>query len=129
MDSMFLTIVIGWYMVIFGALILIRHSYVKSVMADILVQRGLFFILAIITLILGLLLVASHNIWIMGWTVIITVFGWMVLIGGLFRLFFPEEAKKLGQSFLNHPVGMKIAGVVFLIFGVVLLLHVYHFHL
>ncbi len=127
MISLFLATVIGWYLVITSVFLLFRHETLKSAMNDVLAQRGLLLILAIITLILGLLLVASHNIWVMGWPVVITLFAWLVLITGLLRLFLPDMAIKMGHAFLHHPVRMKIAGVVFLIIGLFLLYWAYFF--
>ena len=126
MNSIFLATVIGWYMVIFGILMLVRHKQMRSVMADLMAQRGLFFILALMTFILGLLLVMSHNVWVTGWPVSITIFSWFVLVGGLIRLFFLDEALKIGRSFLSEPIIMNIMAILFLIFGVYLLFHVYY---
>lgn len=126
MATTFLATVVGWYMVIFGLLIIIRYEHIKSVMADIMAQRGLFFLLGIITLMLGLLMVASHNIWVMGWPVSVTIVSWLVLISGVIRLFLPD-AQKMGKSLLHDPMRMKIIGGILLIFGGYLLFHVYHF--
>ena len=95
MLSIYLASVIGWYLLIVGAFILVRTDYVKLIMADILAQRALVFIIAIVTLIFGLMLVATHNIWIMGWPVIITLFGWGAVLSAILRLFFPEIVIKL----------------------------------
>lgn len=129
MNTMFLATVLGWYMVIFGFLILVRHEFVKSAMSDILADRGLYFMFAIITLILGLLIVSSHNLWIMGWPLIVTMFGWLVVVGSIFRLFFSETVQKVGHSFINAPMKLKAMGVVFLVIGGYLVLQVHHFHL
>ena len=129
MATTFLATVIGWYMVTFSLLMLFRHEHVKSVVIDIMASRGLFFILAILTFVLGLLMVASHNIWVMGWPVIITLISWLVLVSGIIRLFFPDEAPKMGRAFLNEPMRMNIAAVVFLLIGLYLLSHVYYFQL
>ena len=128
MDTIFLATVIGWYMVIFGLLMLIRHDYVKAAMTDILAQPGVYFVLALITVVLGLLIVASHNLWTTSWPVAITLFGWVLFIGGLFRLFFSEAVHKMWKECLKIQMKLKIMGVLFLIFGVYLLIHVYHFH-
>lgn len=128
MATTFLATVIGWYMVTFGLLILLRSEHVKSVIADVMGQRGLFFILAVITLILGLLMVASHNVWVMAWPVAVTIICWLVLISGVLRLFMPD-AQKWGKSFSQEPMRLKIAAVVFLIYGGYLLFNVYRFYL
>lgn len=126
MITLFMATVIGWYLVIVSLFTLCQYEQVKSITAEILVQRGLFFIVAIITLILGLLMVVSHNIWVMGWPVIITLISWLVLISGLLRLLCANKAKKMGQSFMANPVGMKVISIVFLLLGLFLLLQVYY---
>ena len=128
MNTLFLATVLGWYMVIFGLLVLIRHEFVKAAMTDILESRGLYFMVAIMTLLLGLLIVSSHNIWMMGWPVIITVFGWLVVVGGVSRLFFSEAVHHMAHEFLKAPMKMKVMGAILVVVGGYLLLHVHHFH-
>lgn len=127
MATTFLATVIGWYMVTFSLLMLYRHEHVKSVVIDIMGSRGLFFVIAIMTFVFGLLMVVSHNIWVMGWPVIITLFSWLVLVSGIIRLFFPDEASKMGKAFFNEPMRMNIVAIVFLLIGLYLLSHVYYF--
>ncbi len=110
-------------------MVLCQHEHVKSAMADVLASRGLFFILAVFTFVIGLLMVASHNIWVMAWPVVVTVFSWLVLIGGAFRLFCQETVTKAGLSFLNHPVSMRMVAVILLLIGLFLLFHVYYMHI
>jgi hypothetical protein len=128
MNTIFLATVIGWFLVIVSILLFFRQEHMKSVMDDVIAHPGLFFVFAVITLILGLLMVTSHNIWLMGWPVIITLFSWLVLVSGLIRLGFPDTTMKLGKSYFNHPLRMHITGVVLLIIGLFLLVHVYYLH-
>lgn len=126
MNTTFLATVLGCYLTIFSLFLLFRYEFAKSVMGDILAHRGMFFLMAIITVILGLLMVVSHNIWVKDWTVAVTIFAWATLIGGVVRLFCPEMVMKSGTSFINHPVRLKIIGGLLLILGLFLLFHVYH---
>lgn len=125
MVTLFLATIIGWYLVIVSLFLLVRRDVLQRGMKDIMSQHGLLLVLAIITVILGLLMVVSHNIWVLGWPVVVTLMSWLVLIVGLIRLFFPDEAIKMGQGFLIHPNRMIIAGIVFLIIGLFLLFMVY----
>lgn len=125
--TMFLATVLGWYFVILSLFILFRHEQLRLVMTDLLKQRALFFVLAIITIILGLMMVTSHNIWIMDWPVMITVLSWMVLINGLMRLFFYDAISKKAASCLERPCKMRTGGIVILVLGLFLLYHVYYF--
>ena len=126
MNSMFLATVIGWYMLAFGLLMLIRQQQMKSVLTEIIGHKGVFFIMALMTFILGLMIVVSHNSWVNDWTVSITIFGWFVLIGGLMRLFFLDEVLKMAKSLVKEPMKMKVFAVFCLIFGAYLLFHVYY---
>ncbi|CEG57731.1 hypothetical protein [Legionella fallonii] len=128
MNTIFLATVIGWVMVIGGLFLIFRHEHMKLVMADVMAHQGVFFVFAFMTFILGLLMVTSHNLWLMGWPVIITVISWLVLLSGMIRLACPDTAMKIGQSFFNHPVRMQVTGVIFLIIGLFLLVHVYYLH-
>lgn len=121
----FLAQVLGWYFVIIGTFVLIRKDLVRGVMEDVLSQRALVFVVAIMTLILGLVLVASHNIWIMAWPVIITILAWLVLIGGLMRLFFPEKVRDLGHRWLRHSSAHMTTAAICILVGLSLLFKVY----
>lgn len=128
MITFFLATVLGWFLVILGLFLLFRHDHIKVVLQDVMGNSGLFFVFALLTVILGLLMVISHNFWLMGWPVVVTILGWLVLVSGLLRLICPETAVKIGQSFVSQPIRMQIAGVVWLIIGLFLLFHVYYLH-
>ncbi|HHP0257296.1 TPA: hypothetical protein ACRZRH_002943 [Legionella pneumophila] len=129
MLTTFLTTVIGWYLVIVSLFLLFHNEHAKSAMAEIIAHRGSQLIMAIVTLITGLLLVVSHNIWVMGWPVVITLFAWLVLLGGLIRFLCPDTAVRVGQSFVDNPIRLKIAAVIFFIIGLFLLFNVYYVYL
>jgi hypothetical protein len=128
MSTPFLAMMIGWYMVIFSLLILIKHEEMKLIMADVMGHRGLFFVLSLFTLIIGLLLVVGHNVWVKDWPVSITIFSWFLFIGALFRLCCIDSARRMGLSFLNHPMKLRIVGVAFFLFGLYLLYYGYAIH-
>ena len=127
MTTIFLATAIGWYMVVSSVLVLSRADHIRSVMGRIIGDKGQFFILALLTFLLGLLMVVSHNIWVMGWPVVVTLLSWLVLISGLIRLFFPDTGPKMGLSFINNPMKMTTAAIIFLLIGLYLLAHVYYF--
>lgn len=119
--SLFLAKVIGWYFLIVGAFLLSRQLMVRSLIVDILANRALIFISGIITLILGLLLVLSHNVWVIAWPLVITIIAWMVLISGLIRLFLPEYAIQLGHWWLNKSSYLVVSAIINVLIGLFLL--------
>jgi ABC-type Mn2+/Zn2+ transport system permease subunit len=46
----------------------------------------------------GLSIVRAHNRWMGGWPVLVTLTGWIVLLGGLVRMFAPILAQREGQN-------------------------------
>lgn len=126
MITMFLATVIGWYLVILGLFTFFQYGQLKSIAADVMGNRGLFFIAAIVTLILGLLMVVSHNLWVMDWPIVITLISWLVLVSGLLRLFYLDTAMKMARGFVEHPVKMKITSFALFLIGIFLLLKVYY---
>ncbi|WP_019217878.1 hypothetical protein [Legionella tunisiensis] len=121
----FLARVIGWYFVIISLYMLCCQQALKAIITDILGQRALMFFIGILTVVLGLLLVISHNVWVMGWPVIITLIAWLVLIGGVFRLINPELLTKIARKWLRNPAYLIIAAIIYLLIGLFLLYKAY----
>lgn len=125
MITMFLANLIGWYFIIMGLLMLVRSEYIQTTVTDILAQPGLYFVVAAWTLVLGLMMVITHNLWVSGWALIITLIAWITLISALLRLFAPELARDMTKSFINNTNTIKITGLILLIIGLFLLFCVY----
>jgi hypothetical protein len=69
----------------------------------------------IILFIAGLSIVRVHNSW-RGWPVAVTLAGWFGIIGGLFRVFFPE-AKQASETTITYAAIAVLFGFgVFLTF-------------
>jgi hypothetical protein len=58
----------------------------------------------------GISIVRVHNFWVRSWTILITLTGWLTLLLGLFRMFFPA-AKQGNESFSAY----SLLTVLFLI--------------
>jgi hypothetical protein len=58
----------------------------------------------------GLSILRTHNRWMLGWPVLITLVGWFAALGGLFRMFFPASAQ---QGVQNAPI--VLAGQIVLL--------------
>ncbi|NNF59501.1 MAG: hypothetical protein HKN04_14790 [Rhodothermaceae bacterium] len=79
-------------------------------------------LIGLLTLPLGLLMVAGHNIWVLDFPVLITVAGWLTLIKGTIYVLAPQTF--LRASPVSHEVfvrGFRKVGVVMTVLGVVLL--------
>lgn len=96
--SVFLAQTIGCYLFAVGLAMIIFQQRFKKLFTDCLSHSTMIAAHSTVSLILGLLIVVSHNIWIDQWPVVVTVFGWLLLVMGLFTLFFPESYVKMAKD-------------------------------
>jgi len=124
--SIFLAKALGIYLVIISVGMLIHGGKLKAVMADYIEKPGLVFLLGIFALIIGILLVVSHNIWTGDWRVVITVIGWLTLVKGITRVLFPQFVIRTGKKWVNNTTAYYITGFLTLLIGIYLLYHGYY---
>ncbi len=116
--SIFLAKLMGLYFIIVGLFILIKHKSLRQMTYTLLKDKSSMFVMSFFVIIMGLLLVLSHNIWTGGWRVIITVFSWIVLLKGLTMLFMRQSvAYKIVKSFTKCQNWYIIYGTIVLILG------------
>ena len=65
----------------------------------------------------GLSIVNTHNVWVFGWPVIITLFGWALLVGGAARMTAPRLVVRVGSAMMDRPMMTRIAGVLWGVLG------------
>src|ERR1700732_1738486 len=59
---------------------------------------GLIFLSGILLFVAGLAIVRVHNVWVGGWPVLVTVLGWLALLGGLIRILFPTGLARIASG-------------------------------
>lgn len=119
MGSLFLAKAIGIYLLVIGLMLLIHPKRVKEVMVEVTGSKALFTMNGLITFIIGLLIVTSHNQWHTVWQGVISIFGWIALINGIIRLLIPTWGEKM-VSKAGGSTFFVISGVVLLILGIYL---------
>lgn len=62
----------------------------------------------------GLALIRSHNTWTIDWTLSITLVGWLSLILGLYRMFFPSSKQPERNIFTYVSLGTLFTVGLFL---------------
>jgi hypothetical protein len=76
----------------------------------------LVYLSGVLLFIAGISIVRSHNIWVAGWQMSVTIIGWLAILLGLIRMFFPHLYK---VQFKNNIVAL-ITEVILILFGVYL---------
>ncbi len=117
---MFLAKLIGIYFVIMGLSVLIKKETLLKMAEEFMTRLPLMFVSGVLTLVMGLLLILSHNIWDGTWVVIITVIGWLVFIKGIFYLLLPQKTLTKWFKIFDNNSWYTIASIIMIIFGLYL---------
>ena len=118
--SLFLAKLIGIYFVIMGLSVLIKKETLLKMAEEFMTRLPLMFVSGVLTLVMGLLLILSHNIWDGTWVVIVTIIGWLVFIKGLFYLLLPQKILTKWFKIFDNNSWYTIASIIMIIFGLYL---------
>lgn len=121
--SIFLAQALGLYFLILGFAMVINGERAKDLIGKILKDDSLVFITGIIALIIGILLVLSHNIWVMGWPVVITILAWLALIKGIMRVVYPMKAMMIAEKVISSSKSYYTVSVIVFVIGLFLAYH------
>jgi len=78
------------------------------------------FLSGCIAIIFGMILVNYHNIWLLNWTVLITIISWLMLFIGIIFVILPNSIAYLKKFIRATPfwgIPMLILGLIFAYFG------------
>ena len=119
--SIFLAQFIGPVLLTGAISLFVNGERQRAMAREFLESPPLIYLSGILVMTAGLAIVLYHNVWALDWRVLITLIGWMALIGGAFRILFFDEVEKIGEKMLDKPWSLTIGGVVWLVIAVVLI--------
>lgn len=119
--SKFLAKVIGFYCLIVGTAMLSNMHQFTGHVVKLLHDTQLMFVSGFFALIIGLLLVVSHNIWQWSWRLIITIIAWLILFKGVSIVYFPEYLDVITKHFVHNMQIAYTAASIDVILGLVLI--------
>ena len=119
--SLFLAKFLGLYMLIVSLAILVRRHFFITVIREYAASHAYMYVTGFLAVFVGLLIVLAHNIWVVNWFVLITIIGWLFLLKGLARIFFPEYCGKLLNKWSNHPYFLTVVAILTLLISLYLI--------
>lgn len=90
-----------------------------------LADGPLILVSGILAMAAGLAIVNSHNVWALGWPLIVTLLGWALVLGGALRIVAPGVVTQVGGAMLDRPTTMRLAGIVWGVLGAFLMFKAY----
>lgn len=118
--SRFLAQLIGPTLLVIGLGMLVNREGSRAMAREFLQSRALIYLAGLLALVPGLAIVLVHNVWALDWRLIITLFGWLAVVGGVFRLLAPRQVTAIGETMVGSPGYMLAGGVVVLALGAIL---------
>lgn len=100
-----------------GAAMLVNRQAISAMAAEIALSTGLIFLFGILLLLAGIAIVRVHNVWSGGWPVLVTVIGWLAVVGGLFRMLMPQMAAPIADRLGADATLIMVAGIVQIALG------------
>ena len=73
----------------------------------------------------GLSIVNTHNVWVLDWPLIVTLFGWALVLGGASRILAPRVVGHVGGAMMDRPTTTRIVGVFWALLGAFLTVRAY----
>jgi uncharacterized protein YjeT (DUF2065 family) len=110
--SVYLAQLLGVVLVVIGLALVIRASHFQKMYNEIIKSEALLALSGMFALVLGTVVILSHNVWEPSWVVIITLFGWLGLIKGVSLLLLPKEMSGMTLKWFKGTGLIKAAGVL-----------------
>ena len=118
--TIFLAKLIGLTLIGFSRAMLTQKDAAVATATAMIHQPAFMLIFGMIALVAGLAIVLSHNLWSGGvLPVVVTIFGWVILIRGLLLLFLPEAtiAAVFDMVHFGDYFGVYVGGILLLGLG------------
>jgi hypothetical protein len=108
---------IGPTLIALAAALLINLGSISTLVESVSHDPALVLVSGILSFVAGLAVVRVHNHWAGDWAVLVTILGWLLLIGGVVRILFPIWLAKMAANFAPNTGLIVGEGIVFLVIG------------
>jgi cytochrome bd-type quinol oxidase subunit 2 len=115
--SKFIARLVGPVMIVAGATFVFNDEASRAIVEDFIKGPAALYLAGVLTLLTGLAIVNVHNSWVGGWPLIITIFGWLAIIGGTLRVAFPQLVAAIGADLYAQPAVIIAVGAIILVVG------------
>jgi positive regulator of sigma E activity len=115
--STFIARILGPLLVISGIGLLLEGQAFSAMAGDFLRNPALIYFSGLITLAVGLAILNVHHLWVRDWRVIVTIFGWLTLLGGILRILATSWVQRAAESVIAHPRWLVVGAVATLVLG------------
>ncbi|MFA5948679.1 MAG: hypothetical protein WC807_00185 [Hyphomicrobium sp.] len=117
--SITLAKIIGPFYLLIGAGLFANRAFFEKVATEIAQSPALFYIVAILSFVIGAVMVSLHNVW-TGWPILITLIGWAGVAKGAIRILTPTQSNAFVTRLLKNPNMLTASALIALALGALL---------
>ena len=115
--SLFLARLLGPIFVAIAVGVLVNGAVFRAIAEEGLRSHALIYLTGLFAITAGVAILLNHNVWVADWRVLITIFGWLFLIGGIMRILAMSMAQRVGESVIAHQRWPLAGAIVTLALG------------
>ncbi|NQT89768.1 MAG: hypothetical protein HQ558_00750 [Candidatus Omnitrophica bacterium] len=118
--SVFIAKIFGLCYLVIAVGLLLNQKLFRQIMEDFIKSAAGVFYGGVLALVVGVVIILTHNVWVANWTVMITIIGWIGFIKGIWLIVFPGSVNKFMQAYLKNEKLLVVQALGALVFGLVL---------
>ncbi len=115
--AVFIARLVGPLLVVIGVGVLLNESNYAAMITEAAHSPTLIYLSGLLTLPIGLAILNVYRTWTADWRVIITILGWLLVIGGVIRIVLPQLTATLATTIYSGSAAMPIFAVIVLVIG------------
>jgi len=108
---------VGPVFVAIGLGILLNADFYAGAIVEAVHSPTLVYLSGVASLLAGLAIVNAYGTWSADWRVVVTIVGWLCIVGGIVRIVLPGVVGSLATRLYSGPIELAIIGVIVLIVG------------
>jgi hypothetical protein len=121
----FIARVIGPFFVVLGIGLLLNQQVYTDMVGQAVLVPVVIYLSGILALLAGVAMLNGYHRWTADWRVIVTIFGWLLVIAGILRIVLPTVVAALALTVTTGPTYMAVVGVIVLVIGAFLTFRAY----
>jgi uncharacterized membrane protein len=108
---------IGPLFVAIGVGILLNAPFYVGSVIEAVHSPTLVYMSGVASMLAGLAMLNAYRAWTADWRVMITILGWLLVIGGIVRIVLPQIVTTVAPALYSGPTALMITGAIVLVLG------------
>jgi len=113
----FIARLVGPLFVVLGIGCLVNQTLYADMIGQAILVPVLIYLSGIMSFLAGVAILNAYNGWSADWRIIITILGWLLVIGGVIRIVLPTVTAVTAIALYSAGYAMAVIGVILLVVG------------